>query len=202
MAKHTDRPNLLLIMADQHRGDCIAAAGNEHIRTPNLDRLAARGMLMRRCFTSDHGEMLGDHGLYTKGVLYEGSLAVPLIAAGPGIVRGRVSEALVELIDVNATLRDLAGLPPQERIDARSLAPLLRGQNDEHRDCVFSRIRRSGALRTDRYKYISNVNDLPELYDLQEDPDELTNVADTRRDVLAAMRKRMAARHLEGQWRR
>ena len=169
-----------------------------------LDALEARGQTDNTyvLFASDHGEMLGDHGRYTKGVMYEGSMAVPLIAAGPGIQGGRVSEALVELIDVNATICDLAGLAPQERIDARSFAPLLLGQTDRHRDCAFSEIRRHRALRTGRYKYISTVNDSPELYDLQEDPDELTNLAEARPDVLAEMRKKMADRHLQGQWRR
>lgn len=169
-----------------------------------LGALEDRGQLDNTyiIFASDHGEMLGDHGRYTKSVMYEGALAVPLIAAGPGIEGGRVSEALVELIDVNATICELAGLPPQERIDARSFAPLLLGRTKTHRDCAFSELRGRTALRTDRYKYISNVNDIPELYDLQEDPDELTNIAGAHPDVLAAMRGKMSARHLEGQWRR
>lgn len=169
-----------------------------------LDALEARGQLDDTyiIFTSDHGEMLGDHGRYTKGVMYEGSMAVPLIAAGPGIDGGRVTEALVELIDVNATICELAGLAPQQRIDAQSFAPLLLGRTDRHRDCVYSEICRHRALRTARYKYIANVNDTPELYDLQEDPDELTNIAADRPDILADFRQMMSARHLDGQWRR
>ena len=134
--------------------------------------------------------------------MYEGSMAVPLIAAGPGIDGGRVTEALVELIDVNATICELAGLAPQQRIDAQSFAPLLLGRTDRHRDCVYSEICRHRALRTARYKYIANVNDTPELYDLQEDPDELTNIAADRPDILADFRQMMSARHLDGQWRR
>ncbi len=169
-----------------------------------LDALEARGQLDDTyiIFTADHGEMLGDHGRYTKGVMYEGSMAVPLIAAGPGIAGGRVSEALAELIDVNATICELAGLPPQERIDAKSFAPLLFGRTDEHRDCVYSEIQRCSALRTARYKYISNPGNVAELYDLQEDPDELNNIAPDRRDIATELRRKMAERQLEGQWRR
>ena len=70
-------------------------------------------------FASDHGEMLGDFGLYTKNVPYEASIRVPLALCGPGISEGSVIDALVELIDLNATIFDIAGLPAQENIDAR-----------------------------------------------------------------------------------
>ena len=70
-------------------------------------------------FASDHGEMLGDFGLYTKNVPYEASIRVPLALCGPGISEGSVIDALVELIDLTATIFDIAGLPAQENIDAR-----------------------------------------------------------------------------------
>jgi len=169
-----------------------------------LDALEARGQMDNTyvLFTSDHGEMLGDHGRYTKGVMYEGSMAVPLIATGPGIAGGRVSEALVELIDVNATICELAGLPPQEWIDAKSFAPLLFGRTDKHRDCVYSEILRYRAVRTARYKYVRSIGATDELYDLAEDPNELNNIVAEHQDITAELRARMSARHLDGQWRR
>ena len=71
-----------------------------------LDALEAHGFLENTyiVFTSDHGEMLGDHGLYAKSAAYEASLRIPLILAGPNIGPGRISDALVELIDLNPTL--------------------------------------------------------------------------------------------------
>jgi hypothetical protein len=77
-----------------------------------LEALDRRGMRDNTyiIFASDHGEMLGDHGLYTKSLPYEASVRVPLIAAGPGIRGGCTSDALVELIDVNPTICALAGL--------------------------------------------------------------------------------------------
>ena len=67
-----------------------------------LAALEQRGMLENTyiLYSSDHGEMLGDHGLYTKSVAYEAALRVPLLIAGPGIAAGQTSDALVELIDV------------------------------------------------------------------------------------------------------
>ncbi len=169
-----------------------------------LDALEERGMLENTIvlFSSDHGEMLGDHGLYTKSVAYEASVRVPLIVAGPGVEGGRVSDGLVELIDVNPTICELAGLPPQENVDARSVAPLLRGETDEHREDAVSAITNFRAIRTRRYKLIDNYNAPDELYDLQEDPDELRNVAADRPKVVSELRRRLHARFLEGGNRR
>ena len=76
-----------------------------------LCALEERGMLDNTyiIYSSDHGEMLGDHGLYTKSVAYEASLRVPLIVTGPGIPKNQVSDGLVELIDLNPTICDFAG---------------------------------------------------------------------------------------------
>jgi len=169
-----------------------------------LDALERRGMADNTyiVFSSDHGEMLGDHGLYNKSTAYEGALMVPLIAAGPGIEGGRVSEALVELIDVNPTICELAGLPPQANIDARSFAPLLRGETEAHRDNVVSALRNFRCIRTDRYKYIANYNDVTELYDLANDPQELVNIAPEHPELAARLHGRMMGRSVEGKWLR
>jgi len=153
-------------------------------------------------FSSDHGEMLGDHGLYAKSVMYEAALNVPLIVAGPGVEGGRVSDALVELIDVNATICELAGAGGQENIDALSFAPLLRGEAAGHRTEAVSQLTHCRCVRTDRYKLIENHNDIVELYDLDEDPQELNNVADERPDTVAELRGRLRRRLVEGGWLR
>jgi choline-sulfatase len=153
-------------------------------------------------FTSDHGEMLGDHGIYTKSVAYEGAIHVPLIVAGPGIEGGRTSDALVELIDVNPTLCELAGVPPHENIDARSLAHVLRGEAAAHRTECVSAIRNFRLVRTERYKLVQNYNDLTELYDLREDPHELVNLAEPEREVARDLSVRLRDRFLEGEWLR
>jgi choline-sulfatase len=169
-----------------------------------LAALEARGMLDNTyiVFTSDHGEMLGDHGIYTKHCAYEASMHVPLFVAGPGIEGGRASDALVELIDTNPTVCELAGLPPQERIDARSFVPVLTGADDVHREDVVCAERNYRCIRTHQWKCIENYNDRPELYDMQSDPQELHNVADEHRDLVRAFRARLHARFTEGECRR
>ena len=91
-------------------------------------------------FTSDHGELLGDHQLVGKGCrFYECLVRVPLICSWPGHVReGSVCDALVELMDIAPTLLELAGVAAPERMQGRSLWPLLTGQAQTHRAYVRS----------------------------------------------------------------
>ena len=143
-------------------------------------------------FTSDHGEMLGDHGLIQKGCrFYEGLVRVPLIFSCPGqFEQGLRSEALVGLLDKAPTLLELAGLEVPERMQGKSLLPILRGKAapDHHRD--FVRCECYDALdmpdgtfatmyRDNRYKLvIYHGHPLGELYDLQEDAGEFDNLWD------------------------
>ena len=152
-------------------------------------------------YSSDHGEMLGDHGCYQKTMMYEPSLLVPLVISGPGVASGVVSDALVELIDTGATVADLAGLAPMPNVDARSFAPVLRGETDTHRDSQISFLENCGCIRTGTHKYVENVDDIDELYDLRTDPNELTNLIDDQPDTVEAMRDRLRAR-CGGPWRR
>jgi arylsulfatase A-like enzyme len=83
------------------------------------------------CFTSDHGELMGDHHLFRKSLPYEGSARIPLLLSGPahsGIKRGATPPQVVELRDVMPTLLDCAGLPIPDDLDGRSLLPLARGE--------------------------------------------------------------------------
>jgi len=149
-------------------------------------------------FSSDHGEMLGDHRLFRKRCFYEAALRVPLLAAGPGIAPGRRSEALIELMDVGATICDLAGLSPAENVDALSFAPLLRGETGTHRANILSQIDTRYCVRTERYKYIQTPNDRAELYDLQEDPGETANLIDDRSDLAGQLQDMSRQRLLSG----
>ena len=83
---------------------------------------------------SDHGEMLGDHGLMLKGCrFYEGLVRVPLIFSWPSrFAQNTQSDALVELLDLSATLLDLAGVEAPEYLQGISLTSLLRGASDGH----------------------------------------------------------------------
>ena len=142
-------------------------------------------------FTSDHGEMLGDHGIYHKGpYFYEPAVHVPLIVSCPGRLQpGRRSRALVELSDLAPTLLDAAGLARPAGMQARSLWPLLTGASGlhEHRGSVYSEFYNSSfeydppaygtMVRTDRHKLVAfHGCDAGELYDLAADPDETHNL--------------------------
>ena len=146
-------------------------------------------------FTSDHGEMLGDHGLLLKGCrFYEGLVHVPLILRWPGrIAAGLTTDALVELTDLAPTLLDAAGLATPAHMAGRSLLPLLRGATAEHRPAVrceyYAALRslppkpggrpdtRATMIRDHRYKLaVYHGHPLGELFDLQEDPHEHRNL--------------------------
>jgi len=172
-----------------------------------LDALKKRGLMDNTFFlcSGDHREMLGDHGLYQKFVAYEAAMRVPLLIAGPGIPSGK-SDALVELMDLNPTLVEYTGLPDQPNLDARSFYPVLMGLEEEHRqNCINfeDRIYYSYyAIRDKKYKYIITVNDMDELYDLEEDPDETKNIIDERPEVARRLYNEIYERVTEGQWNR
>ena len=142
-------------------------------------------------FMSDHGEMLGDHGIYLKGpYFYEGAVHVPLIISSSGRLSGnRRSRALVELTDLAPTLLDAVGLPRHPGMQGCSLWPQLAEQAelDHHRDDVYCEFYSAGArhdrkafatmVRENRWKLVAcHGCDQGELYDLQEDPAETTNL--------------------------
>jgi len=140
-------------------------------------------------YMSDHGEMLGDHGIFLKGpYFYEGAIRVPMILRWPGKYKaGLRSDALVEMIDLAPTLLEAAGMPVPERMQGRSLTPLLTGRTTEHRDSIYCEYFDSLALynpppmamcvRTDQYKMVYYQKlDAGELYDLHADPEETHNL--------------------------
>jgi arylsulfatase len=148
-------------------------------------------------FTSDHGETLGDHGLIYKGCrFYEGLIRVPLIFRWPAAVKaGLRSDALVELLDMSATMLDAAGVAMPDYFQGRSLMPILRGEApaDHFRESVrceyFDSLDASftggyGAFATmyrrGRYKLsVYHGKKLGELYDLETDPEEFENLWDS-----------------------
>jgi arylsulfatase A-like enzyme len=148
-------------------------------------------------FTSDHGEMLGDHGLLYKGCrFYEGLVRVPLIFSWPGqIASGQKSEALVELLDLSATLLELGGVPVPDDHQGKSLLPILRGEASPEYHRPFVRSEYFDALDTSfvngdssyatmyrnrRYKLVVyHGHNLGELFDLEKDPWEHENLWDS-----------------------
>jgi arylsulfatase A-like enzyme len=143
-------------------------------------------------FHSDHGEMLGDHGLLFKGCrFYEGAVHVPLILSWPDHFQsGMRSDALVELTDLVPTLYEALGWPVPAPTQGQSLLPILTGQAspDHHHDLVrceyHDTLDRPYASHANmyfdgRYKLVVyHGHDIGELYDLQSDPDEYNNLWD------------------------
>lgn len=109
-------------------------------------------------FTSDHVELLGDHGLWQKQHPYHSSVGIPLIAAGPGIQEGVVTEEPTSLIDLHATFLDYTGIGPGDDVDSRSLRPLLAGETDYHRDAVYSGFRSWRMAFDGRYKLVTGYD--------------------------------------------
>lgn len=163
-------------------------------------------------FASDHGEMLGDHGIYLKGPhFYEPAVRVPLIISCPGAVDGgRQTPAIVELVDLPQTLLDAIGLPHHDGMQGLSLWPLLTGEAplEEHRDDAYCEYynaltshREPAAhltmVRTDQHKLVAvHGRDGGELYDLETDPTETHNLwSDAgHQDVKAEMLERLCDR--------
>ena len=142
-------------------------------------------------FTSDHGEMLGDHDLWQKQAPYEPAMHIPLIVAGPGIERGGVSDTIVDMMDLNPTICALANLAPAPDTDARSLDQILIGEQTVHRQEIMTALPNFRCLRTASTKFVDNSNDLPEFYDLAHDPEETHNLADEYPDQVTSMRERI-----------
>ena len=133
-------------------------------------------------YTSDHGEMLGDHMMSHKIVFYEGALKIPLIIKPPGGMNGWQSKGLSDQIDIAASLIDIANAKPLENCDGRSLIPqVLAGPQDQHsqkgREVVFSQVLQYTMVRNERYKLVVRTHNLEpvEFYDLKNDPNELEN---------------------------
>ena len=131
-------------------------------------------------FTGDNGLSLGEHGLFGKQNLYEfGGMHVPCIIAGPGIRHG-TSDALVYLMDLFPTFAAFGGATLPENIDGRSLVPIINGTQSKVRDLLYTGYKDcQRSIRDERWKLIRYplVNQT-QLFDLQADPHELTNLAD------------------------
>ncbi len=164
-------------------------------------------------FTSDHGDYLGDHWMGEKELFHDASSRIPLIIVDPSsaadATRGLKSHALVEAIDIAPTFLDYFGGDPAPHIlEGKSLLPILHGQVDSLRDFVISEYdysmrdvrRRLGVQVKDakltmlfdgRWKFILAEGFRPMLFDLQNDPDELSDLGNdpARADEIARLER-------------
>ena len=175
-----------------------------------IDFLKIRGDLDNTVIvlTSDHGDYLGDHWLGEKELFYESAIRIPLIVINPDKraekTRGTSNESFVESIDLLPTFLGLVGCQESydHRLEGRSLLPLVHGEEIEWRDAVFCEsdysVRqarnllkrgpeecRAFMIRTNTWKYIYFDGFAPQLFNLEEDPDEMNDLgkSETHKDI-------------------
>lgn len=162
-----------------------------------LDALEAAGLqeATRVIYTSDHGEMLGEHGLWFKCCMHEGSARVPLIIAGPDIAEDAICKTNTSLVDLFPTLVESVGAQQAAQDHDLPGESLLQIAQQNYRDrTVFSEfhaaLSRAGMymLRNARWKYVYYVGAQAQLFDLDNDPGENHDLAadPTFRDILQA----------------
>ena len=159
-------------------------------------------------YSSDQGFYVGDHGWYDKRWMYEESLKMPLIVKWPGVTKpGTVDEHLVQNLDYAQTFLEMAETEQPQDMQGASLVPLLRGeQPTDWRESIYYHyyeypsvhmVPRHNGVRDDRYKLIHFYEfDEWEFYDLESDPDELTNQYENSEYAAEISRMRAELEHL------
>ena len=149
-------------------------------------------------FTSDHGYHLGEHDFWAKVSLHDESARVPLIIAVPG-KQPAVCHSLTELLDLYPSISKLCGLPVQARLQGKDISGMLDDPSVEVREAAFSVNGRGFLLRSHRWAYIQYGRDGSrgaELFDMESDPHQYTNLVDSEdhAEVVAEFRSAMDAK--------
>lgn len=153
---------------------------------------------------SDHGYHMGEKNTFQKHTLWERSASTPIIISLPKSMGGEKhvgrSDRIVSLIDIYPTLVDLCGLPPNEKVEGRSLKPLLMDRQAKWDfPALTYRKGDSTTLRDERFRYIQYGDGATELYDHDKDPNEWTNLAKDPdyAEVMESMRKKLIQYHVK-----
>ncbi|MEM2740464.1 MAG: sulfatase-like hydrolase/transferase [Candidatus Bathyarchaeia archaeon] len=134
-------------------------------------------------FSSDHGDHAMEHGLTHKHTMYEPSVRVPLIISGPGVRSGVRVDDLISLVDLYPTFMDIASAGYPGGLDGYSLSPFLRGDKSNRPDWVFSEYHGESSatsifmVRRGVWKYVAYAGMPPQLFDLEDDPWEVNDLA-------------------------
>jgi len=156
-----------------------------------LDALERNGLAENTIVVlwSDHGFHLGEKDITGKNTLWDRSTRVPLIFAGPGVTAHADCTQPAELLDMYPTLLDLCGLPSNEKLEGVTLMPQLINANAKRdRPAITTHNHDNHGIRTENWRYISYADGSEELYDMQKDPNEWTNLAD-KADSKSAIEK-------------
>ncbi len=145
-------------------------------------------------FTSDHGDMCGEHGRYNKGIPCEGSARIPFVIAAPGMIQpGTVIHEALGTVDFKPTLLSLLGVEAKAPMQGRDASTLFKSGNAPEGwvDQAFVRIGGWVATFTKRYKLILSPTDAPALFDLDSDPFEMKNLFHdpAQRDLIRTLAK-------------
>lgn len=201
-----DKPNVPLVFQDLTRSDKQGIRAAYHTSVAYLDRNV--GMILDAIdraeladntlviFNSDHGYLLGEHGLFEKHCCYEEAVRTALLMRYPRLISsGRSSSALIELIDLVPTILDLCGIQIAPRVQGKSLLDLLQGTNQEHKHHVITEYadNAEAMVRTRDWKFIYSAGNrhrkdgyarshrLPgpttRLFNLKDDPGEFNDVS-------------------------
>lgn len=165
-----------------------------------IDRLGIGSDLVI-IYTTDHGSYSGARGgIFDKGVaMFEDIYHIPFIVRWPGVIKPGKSTQLISNMDVFSTVLDIAGIKPENNIDSRSLVPILKNPNApwpedlmcENHGVYYLHSQR--MIRWKNFKYIFTPYDTDELYDLENDPNEMKNLINDKKlkDVKRELQSRM-----------
>ena len=176
---------------DERVGELLAALGDAGLADSTLV-----------IFTADHGEMLGERGLWYKMTFFEPSARVPLLVRAPGAIAAQRVAEPVSLLDLAPTLLELAGDQDAGELDGASLVPRLDGRAPTRPRAIVGEYLAEGVtapavmVRRERFKLVCCEGDPDQLYDLDADPHELANLAGTpaHADVYQSLRAEVADR--------
>lgn len=159
---------------------------------------------------SDHGENNMEHRQWYKMNMYESSVRVPFIVAGPGLLKGTTIDNIVSLIDLYPTLMDMGRTAGPDDLDGESLMPLLTGRTTRSRNWALALFTGCSAntsmfmLRQGDWKYVAYPGYRPQLFNLKDDPDEVHNLAGRRAEVAGNMDRELRSivdyEEVHGRW--
>lgn len=128
-------------------------------------------------YTADHGLAVGQHGLFGKQNMYDHSVRVPFIVAGPGVAAGKRISQPIYLQDVMPTTLELAGIEKPDHVEFHSLLPLLEGGKSPYPSIYGCYLEKQRSIRADRYKLIAYPDaGVLRLYDIKNDPREMNDL--------------------------
>lgn len=155
-------------------------------------------------YTADHGDMCGGHKMVDKHyILYDDVVRIPLIIKWPGVIKekGKCDEFIYNFLDLPPTFLEILGIEPKDFFQGKSILPILKGENiDDWRKEVVSTyngqqfgLYTQRMIRNNKWKYIWNTTDIDELYDMENDPNELINLIHNEEyfETISDLRKKL-----------